>query len=68
MSEISTYVSSSPEVPPKPGSPGKPQPGRAVAILPVDGGTEPLRTRRNRASRRPPQRSRPDARLLEPAG
>jgi acyl-coenzyme A synthetase/AMP-(fatty) acid ligase len=42
MSEISTYVSSSPEVPPKPGSPGKPQPGRAVAILPMEGGTEPL--------------------------
>jgi acyl-coenzyme A synthetase/AMP-(fatty) acid ligase len=29
-------------VPPKPGSPGKPQPGRAVAILSVEGGTEPL--------------------------
>jgi acyl-coenzyme A synthetase/AMP-(fatty) acid ligase len=42
MSEISTYVSSSPDVPPKPGSPGKPQAGRAVAILPVDGGTGPL--------------------------
>jgi acyl-coenzyme A synthetase/AMP-(fatty) acid ligase len=42
MSEISTYVSSSPHVPPKPGSPGKPQFGRAVAILPVDGGTSPL--------------------------
>jgi acyl-coenzyme A synthetase/AMP-(fatty) acid ligase len=42
MSEISTYVSSSPDVPPKPGSPGKPQSGRAVAILPVDGGTVPL--------------------------
>ena len=42
MSEISTYVSCSPDVPPKPGSPGKPQPGRAVAILPVEGGTEPL--------------------------
>jgi acyl-coenzyme A synthetase/AMP-(fatty) acid ligase len=43
MSEISTYVSSSPEVPSKPGSPGRPQPGRAVAILPVEGGTEPLK-------------------------
>jgi acyl-coenzyme A synthetase/AMP-(fatty) acid ligase len=42
MSEISTYVSSSPEVPPRPGSPGKPQPGRAVAILPIEGGAEPL--------------------------
>jgi acyl-coenzyme A synthetase/AMP-(fatty) acid ligase len=42
MSEISTYVSSSPDAAPKPGSPGRPQPGRAVAILPVEGGTEPL--------------------------
>ncbi len=33
MSEISTYISSSPSVPVKPGSPGKPQPGRAVKIL-----------------------------------
>ena len=33
MSEISTYVSSSPTVPVKPGSPGRPQPGRAVRIL-----------------------------------
>ncbi|MCB1380081.1 MAG: acyl--CoA ligase [Alphaproteobacteria bacterium] len=33
MSEISTYVSSSPSVPVRPGSPGKPQPGRAVRIL-----------------------------------
>ncbi len=42
MSECSTYISSSPAVPPKPGSPGKPQAGRRVAILPVDGGTDPL--------------------------
>jgi len=33
MSEISTYLSSGPEVPVKPGSPGKPQVGRKVAIL-----------------------------------
>lgn len=33
MSEISTYISSSPFVPVKPGSPGKPQTGRAVKIL-----------------------------------
>ena len=33
MSEISTYISSSPTVPVKPGSPGKPQQGRAVRIL-----------------------------------
>jgi 4-hydroxybenzoate-CoA ligase len=33
MSEISTYLSSSPIVPVKPGSPGRPQTGRKVAIL-----------------------------------
>lgn len=43
MSEISTYISSSPSVPTKPGSPGKPQPGRSVCILPVSGDDEPLR-------------------------
>ncbi len=42
MSEISTYISSSPSVPRKPGAIGKPQAGRCVAILPVDGGTDPL--------------------------
>ncbi|MGA0593825.1 acyl-CoA synthetase [Enterovirga sp. CN4-39] len=42
MSEISTYVSSAPSVPVRPGSPGKPQPGRRVAILPVDGDPVPL--------------------------
>ncbi|MCK5090195.1 MAG: AMP-binding protein [Hyphomicrobiaceae bacterium] len=42
MSEISTYVSSSPSVPRKPGTVGKPQPGRRIAILPLEGGTEPL--------------------------
>ena len=36
MSEISTYISSSPSVPVRPGSPGKPQEGRAVRLL--DGG------------------------------
>lgn len=42
MSEISTYLSSSPEVPVKPGSPGKPQAGRRVAILSEAGrGGEP---------------------------
>ncbi|POF32848.1 class I adenylate-forming enzyme family protein [Roseibium marinum] len=41
MSEISTYLSSGPDVPVKPGSPGKPQAGRKVAILKegVDTGT-----------------------------
>lgn len=43
MSEISTYISTGPGMAIKPGSPGKPQPGRRVAILPAEGeGTEPL--------------------------
>ncbi len=42
MSEISTYVSTCPGMERKPGSPGRGQPGRRVAILPVEGGTEPL--------------------------
>ena len=33
MSEISTYVSTGPDMKIRPGSPGKPQPGRRVAIL-----------------------------------
>lgn len=37
MSEISTYLSSGPAIPTKPGSPGKPQDGRKVAILTEDG-------------------------------
>ncbi|MFN0218309.1 MAG: class I adenylate-forming enzyme family protein [Hyphomicrobium sp.] len=42
MSEISTYISSSPSGPRRLGAVGKPQPGRRVAILPVDGGETPL--------------------------
>lgn len=42
MSEISTYISSSPDAPTVPGSPGRPQPGRRIAILPDDGGHTPL--------------------------
>lgn len=42
MSEISTYVSSGPTIPVRPGSPGKPQPGRRVAILPVEGPPDPM--------------------------
>jgi len=42
MSEISTYISSRPGEPIRPGSPGRPQNGRRIAILPVDGGTTPL--------------------------
>ncbi|MFG1340637.1 acyl-CoA synthetase [Xanthobacter autotrophicus] len=36
MSEISTYVSSGPNVPTRAGSPGKPQAGRRVCVLPPD--------------------------------
>lgn len=36
MSECSTYISSGPVTPARPGSPGRPQPGRCVAILPAD--------------------------------
>jgi acyl-coenzyme A synthetase/AMP-(fatty) acid ligase len=42
MSEISTYVSTCPGMQRKDGSPGRAQPGRRVAVLPVEGGTEPL--------------------------
>ncbi|GMU40873.1 MAG: acyl-CoA synthetase [Chloroflexota bacterium] len=33
MTEVSTYISSGPDTPVRPGSPGRPQPGRRVAIL-----------------------------------
>lgn len=42
MSEISTFVSQAPPAPARPGTPGRPQPGRRVAILPLDGPPEPL--------------------------
>lgn len=42
MSECSTYISTGPAMEIRPGSPGKPQPGRCVVALPIDGGTEPL--------------------------
>jgi acyl-coenzyme A synthetase/AMP-(fatty) acid ligase len=42
MSEISTYVSSGPSVPRRSGAVGKAQPGRRLAVLPFDGGDEPL--------------------------
>jgi acyl-coenzyme A synthetase/AMP-(fatty) acid ligase len=44
MSEYSTYVSSSPTVPVRVGSPGKPQAGRRLAVLPIDAadGAAPL--------------------------
>ncbi|MCL5775521.1 AMP-binding protein [Limibaculum sp. FT325] len=37
MSEVSTYISSSPSAPPRPGASGRPQDGRRVAILAEDG-------------------------------
>jgi acyl-coenzyme A synthetase/AMP-(fatty) acid ligase len=43
MSEISTYISTGPSVAYRAGSPGKPQPGRRVAILPLASGDTPLR-------------------------
>jgi acetyl-CoA synthetase len=42
MSELSTYISTGPHVPRKPGMVGKPQAGRRVAILAADGTDEPL--------------------------
>ncbi len=42
MSEVSTFVSSGPTTPPRSGAAGRPQPGRRVAILPRDGGVEPV--------------------------
>lgn len=42
MSELSTYISSAPTVPRKPGTIGKAQTGRTVAIISADDGEEPL--------------------------
>ncbi|MEZ4501985.1 MAG: class I adenylate-forming enzyme family protein [Dehalococcoidia bacterium] len=42
MTEVSTYISSGPVTPIRLGSPGRPQPGRRVAILPEEDGDEPL--------------------------
>ncbi len=42
MSEISTFVSSGPTTTVHPGSPGRPQPGRRLSVLPREGGTTPL--------------------------
>jgi acyl-coenzyme A synthetase/AMP-(fatty) acid ligase len=42
MSEISTYISSSNLVPVKKGCSGKPQAGRNILILPIDGGEKPV--------------------------
>lgn len=42
MSECSTFISSGPHCPVRPGSPGRPQPGRCIVALPVDGGETPV--------------------------
>ncbi|MEQ1612533.1 MAG: long-chain fatty acid--CoA ligase, partial [Hyphomicrobiaceae bacterium] len=42
MSEMSTFISTCPTVPRRPGTIGKPQPGRSVVILDTEGGTSPL--------------------------
>jgi acyl-coenzyme A synthetase/AMP-(fatty) acid ligase len=43
MTEVSTYISSGPASPVRPGSPGRAQPGRRIAVLPVEGdSTDPL--------------------------
>ncbi len=42
MSEISTFVSTGPDVPVRPGSPGRAQPGRRVAVLDPDRLEEPV--------------------------
>lgn len=42
MSECSTYISTPPGTEIRVGSPGKPQAGRVVAVLPVDDGDVPL--------------------------
>ncbi len=42
MSECSTFISTRPGTPIRPGSPGKPQHGRSIAALPIDAGDTPL--------------------------
>lgn len=42
MSECSTFISNRPGLAVRAGSPGKPQDGRRIAVLPVDGGTAPV--------------------------
>lgn len=42
MSELSTYISCAPNVPARPGSPGRPQSGRTIALLSLDDGTTPV--------------------------
>lgn len=41
MTEVSTFLSSSPDAAHKMGAAGRPQPGRRIALLPVEGGEDP---------------------------
>ncbi len=42
MSEISTYISNGPTIETRPGSPGKPQEGRQITLLPIESGETPI--------------------------
>lgn len=44
MSECSTYISCGPNIPSKAGSPGRPQQGRKIQILPMDDGEKSVPT------------------------
>lgn len=54
MSEVSTYISTGPGMVVKPGSPGRPQPGRQVAILDPDSLTAAARAAGESPRRLPP--------------
>ncbi len=68
MSEISTYVSSRPYEPIRPGLSGTAAAGPARRRPGRRGRNRSAAARRGRPARGPPQRSGPDARLLEPPG
>ncbi|MEL6794022.1 MAG: AMP-binding protein, partial [Pseudomonadota bacterium] len=42
MTECSTFISSCPDAPHRAGTAGRPQPGRKVALLPIEGGDAPV--------------------------
>ncbi len=42
MSECSTFISNRAGMPIRPGSPGKPQRGRRIAVIPISGSNEPV--------------------------
>ena len=68
MSECSTFISNRAGMPIRPGSPGKPQHGRRIAVIPVRGPNEPVACGRSRPARHPSRGPRPDARLLAATG